>query len=84
MTQKLYTGHESEMEYLTEQKAAWTAKPLAERQIDVMRSRVESALESLEQVGKDNLFGEMVTPEQAVADALRQLRIAIRNAESQK
>lgn len=80
----LYTGHEAEMEYQAEQEAAWAAKPLAERQIDVMRSRVESALDSLNQAGRENLFGEMVTPKQAVADALRQLGIAIQNAENQK
>ena len=84
MTQKLFTGHEAEMEYEAEQNAAWVAKPIAERQIDVMRSRLESALESLNSVGKENLFGEVVTAESAVDSALHNLRQAIINADSQK
>lgn len=84
MSTRIYTGHEAEMEYEAEAKAAWAAKPKAERQLDVMRSRVESALEMLKSVGKENLFGEIVTAEDAAESVMYNLRQALMNAENQK
>lgn len=79
----LTTGHEAEMDYEAEQSAAWSAKPKAERQSDVMLSRLVSAAESLASIGTTNLFGEFVTAEMAVESARHNIRAALAAADRQ-
>ncbi len=83
MGNEIITGHEAEMQAEAEASAKWNSRPLAARQADVMRGRIASAAEMLESIGKENLFGEVVSAEDAVAHALHSLRAAIRAAEEQ-
>lgn len=83
-TQQLYTGHEVEMAAEAESEAAWAAKPLAERQIDMIRSRLESALDMINSIGQQNLFGEIVTASDAAESAIHNISEALRCAKAQK
>lgn len=82
MSANLYTGHEAEMYEAESLEAAWKKKPLAERQIDVMRSHIESALEVINAAGGTLCF-EVISTEQAADLAIRQIKQAIAAAEYQ-
>jgi len=79
----LHTGHEAEMDALLSAERQWAAKPRAERQIDLIKARLESVLTEITGVGKPDLFGETITADRAVEMALRYMRKAIEVAEAQ-
>lgn len=53
----LHTGHEAEMDALLLAERQWADKPRAERQIDLIKARLESVLTEITWVGKPDLFG---------------------------
>lgn len=73
----LTTGHEAEMDAEMDATRKWVAKPKAERQIDIIRARLESALEQINCVGETDLLGEVITAERAAEAAIRYMAKAI-------
>lgn len=82
MKTNLYTGHEAEIDEMESLETAWSRKPLAERQIDVMRAHIESALEAINAAGGTLCF-ELMSTEQAAEIAIRQIKQALAAAEYQ-